>query len=93
MPIINPLDKEMIATIKSYEVIMNIDRDCEKYIEYFGSQNANENANATMTINADELDVKKENYNRVTTKDMEQFSKKLKIASIYLLKGTQDEKH
>jgi len=44
-------------------------------------------------FNADELDKKKENYNKVTTKDIESFSKKLKIASVYLLKGTQDEKH
>ena len=50
MPIINPLDKEMIATIKSYEVIMNIDRDCEKYIEYFGSQNANVNVKEIETV-------------------------------------------
>lgn len=44
-------------------------------------------------FNADELDVKKENFNKVTIKDIESFSKKLKIASIYLLKGTQDEKN
>jgi len=44
-------------------------------------------------FDADELDAKKENFNKVTTKDIESFSKKLKIASIYLLKGTQDEEY
>lgn len=41
---------------------------------------------------ADPLEEKIENYNKVTIKDIEAFANKIKIAMIYLLKGTSDEK-
>ena len=44
-------------------------------------------------FNADEIDEKINNFNKVTVKDIESLSKKLKIATIYLLKGTYDEEN
>lgn len=42
-------------------------------------------------FNSDEIDEKIANFNKVTIKDIEALSNKLKIVSIYLLKGTYDE--
>lgn len=42
-------------------------------------------------FNADTIEVKKENYNKVTISDIENFANKIKVAMIYLLKGTADE--
>lgn len=42
-------------------------------------------------FNAEEVDKKIENYKKVTIEDIENVAKKLKIAIIYLLKGTNDE--
>ena len=42
-------------------------------------------------FNADTIEVKKENYNKVTISDIENLANKIKVAMIYLLKGTADE--
>ena len=50
MPIINPLDKDMIAAIKSYNVIMNYDQNCESYIEYFGNEDYNNDSISITSV-------------------------------------------
>lgn len=42
-------------------------------------------------FNADTIEVKKENYNKVTISDIENLANKIKVAMIYLLKGTANE--
>lgn len=39
MPILNPQDEEMIHIIKSFNVLMNHDKDSMEYIEYFNNSN------------------------------------------------------
>lgn len=43
-------------------------------------------------FNAEKIDEKIENYKKVTIHDIESLGNKIKIAMIYFLKGTQDEK-
>ena len=44
-------------------------------------------------FDADEMKEKINNFNKVTVRDIESLSKKLKVATIYLLKGTYDEEN
>jgi len=44
-------------------------------------------------FDADEIHEKINNFNKVTVKDIESLSKKMKVATIYLLKGTYDEEN
>ena len=81
----NVSEEELENAKKEYISSINILFDSPASIinYYFGIE----------VFNADEIDEKINNFNKVTVKDIESLSSKLKIATIYLLKGTYDEEN
>ena len=79
----NVLESELENAKKEYISSINILFDSPESIinYYFGLE----------VFNSDEIDEKISNFNKVSIKDIEILSNKLKIASIYLLKGTYNE--
>ena len=79
----NVLESELENAKKEYISSINILFDSPASIinYYFGLE----------VFNSDEIDEKISNFNKVSIKDIEILSNKLKIASIYLLKGTYNE--
>lgn len=76
-------EEELENAKKEYIASVNILFDSPANIinYYFGIE----------VFNADTIEVKKENYNKVTISDIENLANKIKVAMIYLLKGTADE--
>lgn len=76
-------EEELENAKKEYIASVNILFDSPSNIinYYFGIE----------VFNADTIEVKKENYNKVTISDIENLANKIKVAMIYLLKGTADE--
>lgn len=76
-------EKELENAKKEYIASVNILFDSPANIinYYFGIE----------VFNADTIEVKKENYNKVTISDIENLANKIKVAMIYLLKGTANE--
>lgn len=81
----NVTEEELENAKKEYISSINILFDSPASIinYYFGIE----------VFNADEMDEKINNFNKVTVKDIEIISKKLKIATIYLLKGIYNEEN
>lgn len=76
-------EEELENAKKEYIASVNILFDSPANIinYYFGIE----------VFNADTIEVKKENYNKVTISDIENLANKIKVAMIYLLKGTANE--
>ncbi len=76
-------EKELENAKKEYIASVNILFDSPANIinYYFGIE----------VFNADTIEEKIENYNKVTISDIETLASKIKIAMIYLLKGTSNE--
>lgn len=76
-------EEELENAKKEYIASVNILFDSPANIinYYFGIE----------VFNADTIEVKKENYNKVTISDIENLANKIKVAMIYLLKGIANE--